>query len=196
MAQQVKNHSPIQFLINLVTTQKNLCLDSLEHLLPPYPLLQLSCTSTYILELEVIIVSGINIILPSLTIFVSDGLILSNILHISSTEGRSKAFRTCSSHIIAVSLFFGSSAFVYLKPSSMPMNKGKVLSVFYTNVVPMMNTLIYSLRNKDVKLALRKTLRMGKFWSEIMSMHIVTGQGDSVWLIAFSFSLIPIYFFS
>ncbi|ELR51361.1 hypothetical protein M91_03986, partial [Bos mutus] len=133
------------------------------YLCDTYPLLQLSCTSTYILELEVIIVSGINIILPSLTIFVSYGLILSNILHISSTEGRSKAFRTCSSHIIAVSLFFGSSAFVYLKPSSMPMNKGKVLSVFYTNVVPMMNPLIYSLRNKDVKLALRKVLRMVKF---------------------------------
>ena len=140
------------------------------YLCDTYPLLQLSWTSTYILELEVIIVSGINIILPSLTIFVSYGLILSNILHISSTEGRSKAFRTCSSHIIAVSLFFGSSAFVYLKPSSMPMNKGKVLSVFYTNVIPMMNPLIYSLRNKDVKLALRKVLRMVKFWSETLSV--------------------------
>ncbi|CAI9166818.1 unnamed protein product [Rangifer tarandus platyrhynchus] len=133
------------------------------YLCDTYPLLQLSCTSTYILELEIIIVSGINIILPSLTIFVSYGLILSNILHISSTEGRSKAFSTCSSHIIAVSLFFGSSAFVYLKPSSMPMNKGKFSSVFYTNVVPMMNPLIYNLRNKDVKLALRKVLRMVKF---------------------------------
>ena len=133
------------------------------YLCDTYPLLQLSCTSTYILELEVIIVSGINIILPSLTIFVSYGLILSNILHISSTEGRSKAFRTCSSHIIAVSLFFGSSAFVYLKPSSVSADDGKISSVFYTNVIPMMNPLIYSLRNKDVKLALRKTLRMGKF---------------------------------
>ena len=133
------------------------------YLCDTYPLLQLSCTSTYILELEIIIVSGINIILPSFTIFVSYGLIFSNILHISSTEGRSKAFSTCSSHIIAVCLFFGSSAFVYLKPSSMPMNKGKFSSVFYTNVVPMMNPLIYSLRNKDVKLALRKVLRMVKF---------------------------------
>ena len=90
------------------------------------PLLELSCISTDISELEVFIVGGINIIVPSLTIFVSYGLILSNILHIKSTEGRSKAFSTCSSHIIAVSLFFGSSAFVYLKPVSMPMNKGKV----------------------------------------------------------------------
>ncbi|XDB65781.1 hypothetical protein AB1E18_019091 [Capra hircus] len=114
-----------------------------------YPLLQLSCTNTYIIEL--------------LTIFVSYGLILSNILHIKSTEGRSKAFSTCSSHIIAVSLFFGSSAFVYLKPSSVSADDGKISSVFYTNVIPMMNPLIYSLRNKDVKLALGKTLCVAEF---------------------------------
>ena len=72
-------------------------------------------------------------------------------------------------------------SFMYLKPSSAgTMDEEKISSVFYTNVVPMMNPLIYSLRNKDVKLALRKTLRMGKFRSEIMSVHIVTGQGDSV----------------
>ncbi|XP_040111682.1 olfactory receptor 8B3-like [Oryx dammah] len=128
-----------------------------------YPLLQLSCTNTYIIELEVIIVSGINITVPSLTIFISYGLILSNILHIKSTEGRSKAFSTCSSHIIAVSLFFGSSAFVYLKPSSVSADDGKISSVFYTNVIPMMNPLIYSLRNKDVKLALGKTLCVAEF---------------------------------
>ena len=127
------------------------------------PLLELSCTSIYVSELEVFIIGGINIIVPSLTIFVSYGLILTNIFHIKSTEGRSKAFRTCSAHIIAVSLFFGSSAFMYLKPSSVSVDDGKISSVFYTNVVPMMNPLIYSLRNKDVKLALRKTLRMGKF---------------------------------
>ncbi|XP_069422710.1 olfactory receptor 8B3-like [Ovis canadensis] len=155
--------------------------DTISHYLCDiYPLLQLSCTSTHILELEVFIMGGINIIVTSLTIFVSYGLILTNILHISSTEGRSKAFSTCSSHIIAVFLFFGSSAFMYLKPSSVSVDDGKISSVFYTNVVPMMNPLIYSLRNKDVKLALSKTLRMGKFRSEIMSVHMVTGQGDSV----------------
>ncbi|KAL6035047.1 hypothetical protein STEG23_037467 [Scotinomys teguina] len=82
------------------------------------PLLQLSCTSTYVNELEVFIVVGINIIVPSITISISYGLILFSIFHISSTEGRSKAFSTCSSHIIAVFLFFGSGAFMYLKPSS------------------------------------------------------------------------------
>ena len=129
-----------------------------------HPLLQLSCTSTYVTELVVFIMAGINIIVPSLTIFVSYGLILSSILHIKSMEGRSRAFSTCSSHIIAVSLFFGSGAFVYLKSSSTgSMDKGKISSVFYTNVVPMMNPLVYSLRNKDVKNALRKTLRRRKY---------------------------------
>ena len=136
-----------------------------------HPLLQLSCTSTHIIELEVFIVGGINIIVPSLTIFVSYGLILSSILHIKSMEGRSRAFSTCSSHIIAVSLFFGSGAFVYLKSSSTgSMDKGKISSVFYTNVVPMMNPLVYSLRNKDVKNALRKTLRRRKYWLKSVSM--------------------------
>ncbi|XP_065792546.1 olfactory receptor 8B3-like [Muntiacus reevesi] len=124
-----------------------------------HPLLKLSCTSTHVNELVVFIVVGINIIVPSFTIFVSYGLILTNILQIRSTEGRSKALSTCSSHIIAISLFFGSCAFMYLKPSSAgSMDEEKVSSVFYTNVVAMMNPLIYSLRNKDVKTALRKTL--------------------------------------
>ncbi|XP_023422015.2 olfactory receptor 8B8-like [Cavia porcellus] len=129
-----------------------------------FPLLELSCTSTYINELEVFIVVGINIIVPSVTIFISYGFILCNIFQLSSTGGRSKAFSTCSSHIVAVSLFFGSGAFMYLKPSSAgSMDEGKISSVFYTIVVPMMNPLIYSLRNKDVKIALIKTLRKGKF---------------------------------
>ncbi|XP_021027397.1 olfactory receptor 145-like [Mus caroli] len=129
------------------------------------PVMQLSCTSTYVNELEVFIVVGINILVPSITIFISYGFILSSIFRINSNEGRSKAFSTCSSHIIAVSLFFGSGAFMYLKPSSAgSMNEGKISSVFYTNVVPMMNPLIYSLRNKDVKVALRKTLSRWKLW--------------------------------
>ncbi|XP_037694983.1 olfactory receptor 8B3-like [Choloepus didactylus] len=130
------------------------------------PVLQLSCTSTYVNELVVFIVGGINITVPSLTIFISCGFILYSILHINSTEGRFKAFRTCSSHIIAVLLFFGSFSFMYLQPSSAgSMNEGKISSVIYTNVVPMMNPLIYSLRNKDIKLALGKTLSRRNFQS-------------------------------
>ncbi|XP_026347062.3 olfactory receptor 145-like [Ursus arctos] len=123
------------------------------------PLLQLSCTSTYVNELVVFFLVCINVIVPSVTIFVSYGFILSSILCISSTEGRSKAFSTCSSHIVAVSLFFGSGAFMYLQSSSaVSMDNGKISSVFYTNVIPLMNPFIYSLRNSDIKLAVRKTL--------------------------------------
>ncbi|XP_029813045.1 olfactory receptor 8B4 isoform X1 [Suricata suricatta] len=124
------------------------------------PLLQLSCTSTHVNELVFFTVVGVVITISSISIFISYALILSNILHIPSAEGRSKAFSTCGSHIIAVALFFGSGVFTYLR-SSVPasMDQSKFVSVFYTNVVPMLNPLIYSLRNKDVKLALSKTLR-------------------------------------
>ena len=128
------------------------------------PLLELSCNSSYVNLLVVFIVVTIGIGVPIVTIFISYGFILSSILHISSTEGRSKAFSTCSSHIIVVSLFFGSGAFMYLKPPSiLPLDQGKVSSVFYTAVVPMLNPLIYSLRNKDVKVALKKTLSIKIF---------------------------------
>ncbi|XP_036599874.1 olfactory receptor 145-like [Trichosurus vulpecula] len=131
------------------------------------PVLQLSCTSTYVNELVVFIVVGIDIIVPSVTIFTSYTLILSSILKISSTEGRSKAFSTCSSHIIVITVYFGSASFMYLKPSlSASGDQGKVSSIFYTNMVPMLNPILYSLRNKDVKIALRKTMK-GRIFSRI-----------------------------
>uniref|UniRef100_A0A8D0WIL8 Olfactory receptor n=2 Tax=Sus scrofa TaxID=9823 RepID=A0A8D0WIL8_PIG len=103
-----------------------------------FPLLELSCSSIYINQLLVILLSAFNILTPSLTILASYVFILSSILQIHSTEGRSKAFSTCSSHISAVAVFFGSAAFMYLQPSSVSsMDQGKVSSVFYTCIVPM-----------------------------------------------------------
>ncbi|XP_029770649.1 olfactory receptor 147-like [Suricata suricatta] len=128
------------------------------------PLLQLSCTNTYVNELLVFIVVGINVIVPSLIIAISYTLILSNILRIRSTKGRSKAFSTCSSHIVTVSLFFGSSAFMYLKPfPAGSLDQDKLSTVFYTIVGPMMNPFIYSLRNKDVKIVLSRTFKKRVF---------------------------------
>ncbi|KAM5312314.1 olfactory receptor 8B12-like [Glossophaga mutica] len=122
------------------------------------PLLELSCNSSYMNLLVLFIATAITIGVSIVTIFLSYGFILSSIFHISSTEGRSKAFSTCSSHILAVSLFFGSGTFAYLKPPSIiPLDQGKVCTLFYTIVVPMLNPLIYSLRNKDVKLAMKRT---------------------------------------
>ncbi|XP_055971012.1 olfactory receptor 8G1-like [Sorex fumeus] len=120
-------------------------------------LLRLSCSSTYVNELLILIFSSINILAPSLTILASYVFIIASILRIRSTEGRSKAFSTCSSHVMAVTIFYGSAAFMYLQPSSVSStDQGKVSSVFYTIVVPMLNPLIYSLRNKDVNVALKK----------------------------------------
>nr|XP_020724980.1 putative olfactory receptor 8G3 pseudogene [Odocoileus virginianus texanus] len=129
-----------------------------------FPLLELSCSSIFINELLVLVLSAFNILTPALTILTSYIFILRSILQIHSTEGRSKAFSTCSSHISAVAVFFGSAAFMYLQPSSVSsMDQGKVSSVFYTCIVPMLNPLIYSLRNKDVRFVLEKILERGKY---------------------------------
>ncbi|XP_008833494.1 olfactory receptor 151 [Nannospalax galili] len=123
------------------------------------PLMKLSCSSTYDVDMTVFFLAGFNIVVTSLTVLVSYAFILSSILRISSSEGRSKAFSTCSSHFAAVGLFYGSTAFMYLKPSTASsLAQENVASVFYTTVIPMLNPLIYSLRNKEVKAALDRTL--------------------------------------
>ncbi|MBZ3877432.1 Olfactory receptor 8J1 [Sciurus carolinensis] len=74
-----------------------------------------------------------------------------------SSEGRKKAFSTCASHMTAVTVFYGTLLFMYLQPrSSHSLDTDKMASVFYTLVIPMLNPMIYSLRNKDVKAALRR----------------------------------------
>ncbi|XP_043730305.1 olfactory receptor 8A1-like [Cervus elaphus] len=135
-----------------------------EHLISHYfcdivPFMKLSCSSTYDTEMTVFFLAGFNIIVTSLTVLISYAFILSSILHISTTEGRSKAFSTCSSHFAAVGMFYGTTAFMYLKPSTVSsLAQENVASLFYTTVIPMLNPLIYSLRNKEVKAAMQKTL--------------------------------------
>ncbi|XP_021010297.1 olfactory receptor 143-like [Mus caroli] len=129
-----------------------------------FPLLQLSCSSTYVNELMSYVVVGTSIILCCLIILMSYAMILFNIIHMSSGKGWSKALGTCGSHIITVSLFYGSGLLAYVNPSSAEtVGQAKFFSVFYTLLVPMLNPLIYSLRNKDVKLAVKKT------WKRITS---------------------------
>lgn len=125
-----------------------------------FPLLQLACSSAYANELASSVIVGTVIIASSLIILVSYAFILFNVIHMSPAKGWSKAIRTCGSHIITVGLFYGSGLLAYVKPSSAEsFSQGRIFSVFYTIVVPMLNPLIYSLRNKDVKLALKKTLK-------------------------------------
>nr|XP_019810198.1 PREDICTED: olfactory receptor 8D4 [Bos indicus] len=124
------------------------------------PLIKLSCSSTYIDELLIFVIGGFNMVATSMTIITSYAFILSSIFRIHSKEGRSKAFSTCSSHLTSVLVFYGSLMSMYLKPaSSSSLTQEKVSSVFYTNVIPMLNPLIYSLRNKEVKNSMMKLLR-------------------------------------
>ncbi|XP_052584230.1 olfactory receptor 8D1-like [Peromyscus californicus insignis] len=123
------------------------------------PLLNLSCSNTHLNELLLFIIAGFNTLFPTLSVTISYVFIFYSILRIKSSEGRSKAFGTCSSHLMAVGIFFGSITFMYFKPpSSNTLDEEKVSSVFYTTVIPLLNPLIYSLRNKDVKKALGRFL--------------------------------------
>ncbi|XP_075404302.1 olfactory receptor 8H1-like [Tenrec ecaudatus] len=118
------------------------------------PILALSCTDTHDAETFIFIVAGSTLVASLITISASYSSILSTILNINSTSGKRKAFSTCASHLLGVTIFYGTIIFAYLKPkSSYSLGKDQVASVFYTIVIPMLNPLIYSLRNKEVKKA-------------------------------------------
>ncbi|NXU47854.1 O1019 protein, partial [Turnix velox] len=122
------------------------------------PLLALSCASTYINEMILFSMAGVIELSTISTILVSYTFIIFTILRIHSVQGRQKAFSTCASHLTAVTLLYGTTIFMYLRPtSSYSPSTDKVVSVFYTVVIPMLNPLIYSLRNQEVKDALRRT---------------------------------------
>ncbi|XP_001378154.2 olfactory receptor 480-like [Monodelphis domestica] len=110
--------------------------------------------------------SGSIIMITVLIIIISYVYILFSVLRISSTEGRSKAFSTCTSHLTAVILFYGTLTFIYVMPkSSYSTDENKVVSVFYIVMIPMLNPLIYSLRNNEVKGALRKMMSRKQLFS-------------------------------
>ncbi|XP_003464253.1 olfactory receptor 5B12-like [Cavia porcellus] len=127
------------------------------------PLLALSCSDSYVSEMVIFLVVGFNDFFAILVIMVSYLFILITILRMQSSEGRQKAFSTCASHLTAVSIFYGSGIFMYLQPSSShSMGSDKMASVFYTMVIPMLNPLVYSLRNKEVKSAFKKAVWKAK----------------------------------
>ncbi|XP_075404349.1 olfactory receptor 5L1-like isoform X2 [Tenrec ecaudatus] len=121
------------------------------------PLLSLACSDVSMNELLLFIVASFNEISTIVVIFTSYLFILVTILRMRSAEGRRKAFSTCASHLTAIVVFHGTILFIYCRPSSASNpDIDKVATVFYTVVIPMLNPLIYSLRNKDVKEAVRK----------------------------------------
>ena len=127
------------------------------------PILALSCTDTHDIEIIISIFAGSTLLVSLIMVSASYVAILSTILKITSNSGKQKAFSTCASHLLAVTVFYGTTIFTYAKPSkSYSLGKDHVASVFYTIVIPMLNPLIYSLRNKEVKNALRRVMQKRK----------------------------------
>ncbi|XP_074854400.1 olfactory receptor 5W2-like [Carettochelys insculpta] len=123
------------------------------------PLLALSCSDTHTNEIVLFAFACFVIVSSVVTVVLSYICIISTILKIRSSKGRQKAFSTCTCHLTAVVMFHGTLLFMYLRPtSSYSMETDKIVSVFYTLVIPMLNPLVYSLRNREVKDALKKTI--------------------------------------
>uniref|UniRef100_A0A452QBQ2 Olfactory receptor n=1 Tax=Ursus americanus TaxID=9643 RepID=A0A452QBQ2_URSAM len=126
------------------------------------PLLKLACVDTTANESELFFVSVFILFIPVALITVSYGRIVRAVLRIKSSAGQRKAFGTCGSHITVVSLFYGTAIYAYLQPSNnYSQDQGKFVSLFYTIVTPMVNPIIYTLRNKDVTGAMKKVLCRG-----------------------------------
>ncbi|XP_012884198.1 PREDICTED: olfactory receptor 502-like [Dipodomys ordii] len=123
------------------------------------PLVELSCSLDSISILVSTCFAGSIIVFTVIVIAVSYIYILITILKMRSTEGRQKAFSTCTSHLIAVTLYYGTITFIYVMPkSNYSTDQNKVISVFYMVVIPMLNPLIYSLSNNEIKGALKRVL--------------------------------------
>ncbi|XP_038192492.1 olfactory receptor 10AG1-like [Arvicola amphibius] len=123
------------------------------------PVIKLACGDTSLNELFVFLVTVLLAAIPFLLILTSYSKIIATILRLPTAQGRTKAFSTCSSHLVVVILFYVSASITYLMPKSTHSAvSDKLLSLFYTIVTPMFNPMIYSLRNKDVIAALRRLL--------------------------------------
>ncbi|CAO2581785.1 Olfactory receptor 6C3 [Lemmus lemmus] len=123
------------------------------------PLLQLSCTDTQLLETMGFISALVTLLLTLVMVIISYTYIAMTILKIPSTSQRKKAFSTCSSHMIVISLSYGSCIFMYVKPSvKQKVSISKGISVLNTSVAPLLNPFIYTLRNQQVKRAFINTI--------------------------------------
>nr|XP_003423734.1 olfactory receptor 12-like [Loxodonta africana] len=132
----------------------------LDHFFCDVPALsEISCVDTFVNEIVLFVFSAFIIIAMTKAILVSYAYILSTVLKIPSSQGRSKTFSTCGSHIAVVSLFYGTVFFTYAQPGAITSpQQNKIIAVFYTVIILMLNPLIYSLRNRDVRDAVKRKL--------------------------------------
>ncbi|NXU76814.1 O1038 protein, partial [Oreotrochilus melanogaster] len=121
------------------------------------PLLALSCSDTHLSELVVSALVGFNVLSTTAFIITSYSRVLAAVFRMRSPPASRKTFSTCASHLVSIALYYGSSLFMYLRPSSRhSLEDDKVVSMLYSVAIPMLNPLIYSLRNADMKRAMRK----------------------------------------
>ncbi|XP_046288761.1 olfactory receptor 5B17-like [Marmota monax] len=141
------------------------CVNVIHHFFCDIPaIMTLACSDKHLNELIIFLISSFNIFLALLVILVSYLFIFTTILKTLSGEGYQKALFTCASHLMAVSIFYGTVIIMYLQPSSnRSMDTDKISSVFYTMVIPMLNPMVYSLRNKEVKSAFKKVVEKAKY---------------------------------
>ncbi|KAM5247305.1 olfactory receptor 5T18-like [Ctenodactylus gundi] len=127
----------------------------------------LSCSDRHVSELVLVYGVGFHIFFALLVIWISYVFIFVTMLRMRSGAGHQKALSTCASHLMSVSIFYGTSIFMYLQPStSHSMDTDKMASVFYTVVIPMLNPVVYSLRNKEVRRAFFKVKSAFIFWKQ------------------------------
>ncbi|XP_051852560.1 olfactory receptor 10R2-like [Antechinus flavipes] len=128
------------------------------------PVIHLACGDFYINEVIIFIGGVVTLMVPLTFVCITYGFIVRTIMRIPSTEGKKKAFSTCATHLIVVVVHYGCASFVYLRPSSKyTSSKDRLVTVTYTIITPLLNPLLYSLRNKDVQMAIRKVISWGKF---------------------------------
>lgn len=130
------------------------------------PLLKLTCIDTSIYESQLMIAAPLVICAPFILIFFSYVLIISSIVKMASVDSRWKSFSTCSSHLLVVILFYGTSSMIYIKPNYiLSEDTRKIVALIYTTITPLLNPVIYSIRNAEVQRALKKNRGSGKIFS-------------------------------
>ncbi|XP_062974438.1 olfactory receptor 5AR1-like [Elgaria multicarinata webbii] len=131
-------------------------------------LLRLSCSDSYVSEVVLYVLSTLIVVGNAVIVLVSYTYIISTILKMRSFTSKLKTFSTCGSHLTAIGLYYGSLTFMYVQPGGLEaVEQDKIVSVFYTIVIPMLNPIIYSLRNEEVKKALKKRLSKKIFLQQI-----------------------------
>ncbi|XP_073403045.1 olfactory receptor 6N1-like [Dendrobates tinctorius] len=152
--------SPI-FIYTITIANLNFCGPNIiDHLFCDFmPLIDLACSDTFRVHLEIFLLGTPSVLIPATIIVLSYTYIVVAVLRIPSSTGRQKAFSTCSSHLTVVSIFYGTLFSIYVVPSKgLTLTVSKILSLLYTVFTPLINPIIYSLRNEDIKKAVQGTV--------------------------------------